>query len=159
MSPSRFRRTFFALLLAGAAIGPVCAAAPPSTPVEADATMQAAIDTALGAIARQDAAAGTRIESLEALAAGRRGDLLLQLAIALESSPGTERSMAGALMVRRLEFTQNEMIGTLAPRLDEVRPTLRRVMTELLGTIDRHEGGAADFAPYAAWLRARSSAP
>jgi len=159
MSPSRFPRTILALLVAGAAIGPLCAAPPPSMPVEADATMQAAIEAAIGAVARLDDAAGARIESLEALAAGRRGDLLLQLAIALESSAGTERSMAGALLVRRLAFTPNEMIGTLAPRLDEVRPTLRRVMTELLGTLDRREAGAADFAPYAAWLRERRSAP
>ena len=67
--------------------------------------------------------------------------------------------MAAALLLPQLSFAPREMIETLVPQLDSTRPTLRRVLTEMLGTIDRHEGGEADFRVYESWLAARGGAP
>lgn len=136
----------------------VCGDAPARAP-GADPAIQAAIEQAVTAIAVQDAAAPERIRALEDLAAGKRAALLSQLALYLEKSAGTERSMAGALLLRQLAFTPGEILDTVVPDLDGARPALRRVLTEILGTIDRREGGEADFRVYDAWLAGRGTRP
>src|SRR5262245_29667607 len=144
MSPSRLARRFLALLAvlgAAAACGAGLRAAPADRVPAPDARLQPAIESALGAIAGQEADAGDRIDALESLADGSREDLLLQLAIALDGTTGTERSMAGAILLARLAFSPEEVVDALVPRLDAAGPGLRRVFTEMLGTIDRREDG------------------
>jgi hypothetical protein len=121
--------------------------------------LQPAIEAALGAIARQDEDAGERVDALETLAEDGREELLLQLALTLDGSTGTERSMVGAILLRRLAFSPDETIDALVPRLDAAGPGLRRVMTEWLGTIDRREDGGVDFGAYGTWLRRRGGPP
>jgi hypothetical protein len=142
-----------------AAVGAVMCGEPVTGRADPDPRLQAAIGETVSAIARHDATAGDRIAALVSLAAGRRDLLILQVALHLEGSDGTERSMAGAILLRQLAFTPPELIGTLVPRLDGARPALRRVFTEMLGTIDRREGGAADFRVYEAWLAGRDGPP
>ncbi len=159
MSRSRLGRALLAVLFGAAVIGPGLGAAPADRVPTPDARLQPAIETALGAIARQDEDAGQRVDAIETLAEGGREELLLQLALALEGSTGTERSMAGALLLRRLAFSPDETIDAFVPRLDAAGPNLRRVMTEMLGTIDRREDGGVDFGAYGTWLRKRGGPP
>ena len=152
-------RILLAASIALAATGVVVCGDAPARAPGADPAIQAAIEQAVTAIAGQDAAAPERIRSLEDLAAGKRAALLSQVALSLEKSAGTERSMAGAILLRQLAFTPREILDTVVPDLDGARPALRRVLTEILGTIDRRDGGEADFRVYDAWLAGRGTRP
>ncbi len=167
MSPTRSGTTLVtragrAALAAGIALAGVSAVTcgePPARGTGPDPRMQAAIEETVLAIARQEGTASESIASLQTLAAGHREALLLQLALYLETADGTERSMAGAMLLRQLAFTPREMFETLVPHLEGARPALRRVITEMLGTIDRREGGEADFHVYESWLAGRGGPP
>jgi hypothetical protein len=167
MSPTRFgtnlvTRAGRAALTAGIALAGVSAVMcgePPARGTGPDPRMQAAIEETVSAIAHQEGTASESIASLQTLAAGHRETLLLQLALYLETADGTERSMAGAMLLRQLAFTPREMIETLVPHLEGARPALRRVITEMLGTIDRREGGETDFHVYESWLAGRGGLP
>jgi len=115
-----------------------------------DAGIQERIEQAVAAVVRQDDSAGEHFQALRQLAMGRRDEVLLQLVLYLSVSMGTERSMAGALILQRLEFTLEEKLDVALPNLESDDPSLRRVLTELLGTIDRAEGGEPDFRLYEA---------
>ena len=156
---TRAGQGLLAAWIALAASGAVMCGEPPARVPAPEPRMQATIEETVSAIARQDATAPDRIASLQRLAAGRREILLLQLALYLETSDGTERSMAGALLLRHLAFTPREIVETVVPNLEGARPALRRVLTEILGTIDRREGGEADFRVYESWLKGRGGAP
>ncbi|MGH9869083.1 MAG: hypothetical protein ACREAA_13075 [Candidatus Polarisedimenticolia bacterium] len=118
-----------------------------------DPAFQVPIEQAVESIVRQDDAAVARFETLRGLGVGRRAELLLQLALYLETATGTEQSMGGALIVRQLAFTPDEKLDAVLPRLPEAGPNLRRVFTELLSTIDRPEGGDPDFLVYEERIR------
>jgi len=125
-----------------------------------DADIQGTIEQAVDAVVRQDVGAGERFQALRQLALGRRDEVLLQLALYLSLSTGTERSMAGALILQRLEFTPEEKLDVALPNLASADPALRGVLTELLGTIDRAEGGEPDFRLYEARImKGRLSPP
>lgn len=132
---------------------------PPASGLEPDPGFQAGIEQAVAAVVRQDDAAPERIEMLRALAGGRRGTLLLQLALYLKESSGTEQSMAGALILHHLAFTPKEKLETILPHLETADPGLRRVFKELLGTIDRRDGGEPDFRFYEARIRKERESP
>lgn len=129
--------------------------AAPAEPVPQPA-VQAQIEQAVAAVVRQDTAAQ---EEIDALGRGGRKDLVLQLALYLERATGTEQSMAGALIVRSLAFTPTEVLDAAEPHLLGARPELRHVLTEMLATIDRPEGGAPDFGIYEERIRRLGSAP
>ncbi|HET6373539.1 MAG TPA: hypothetical protein VFG76_09540, partial [Candidatus Polarisedimenticolia bacterium] len=157
MTLGRFARVGFVTLgamLAAAGTGPA------SAPPRADAAIRARIEQAVAAVVRQDDNAGERFDALREVAMGRRQEVLLQLALYLSEATGTEQSMAGALILQRLEFTPDEKLDVALPNLDSVGPALRRVLTEVLGTIDRTEGGDPDFRLYEArLLKDRPSPP
>jgi hypothetical protein len=117
------------------------------------------IEQTVAAIVRQDDTAASRIELLREFADGRRQDLLLQLALYLADATGTEQSMAGALIVQHFEFTPDEKIGTVLPHLGAAKGAFRKVLTELLGTIDRPDRGAPDFKVYEPLLLKQKQAP
>lgn len=131
----------------------------PAEGLRPDAELQTRIEQAVVAVVQQDDAAAERIEALRDLARGRRGALLLQLALYLKEAGGTERSMGGALVLHHLGFTPEEKLETVLPYLDTGDPGLRRVFAEILGTIDRKEGGAPDFRFYEAWLSKENRSP
>lgn len=142
-----------------ASIHLVVCAPPPAVRLDPEPELQARIEQAVVAIVRQDDSAGERIEALRELAGGRRGMLLLQLALYLKGSGGTEQSMAGALILHRLEFTPDEKLDAILPHLDAAEPRLRRVFTEILSTIDRPEGGEPDFSFYEARISREKRTP
>ncbi len=125
----------------------------------ADAGVQERIEKAVDAVVRQDAAAGESFEALRQLAMGRRSEVLLQLALYLSKSTGTERSMAGALILQRLEFTPEEKLDVALANLESDDSALHRVLTEMLGTVDRNQEGVPDFSVYEARLRKDSLSP
>lgn len=156
---TRAGRAALAAGIALAGISAVMCGEPPARGTGPDPRMQAAIEETVSAIARQERTASESIASLQTMAAGHRDVLLLQLALYLETADGTERSMAGAILLRQLAFTPREMLETLVPRLEGARPALRRALTEMLGTIDRRKGGEADFHVYESWLAGRGGPP
>jgi hypothetical protein len=124
-----------------------------------EARWQEPIQQAVAAVVRQDQDAVQRLEALRDQGRGERGTLLVQLALYLEASRSTEQSMGGAILLRELAFTPEEKLGAILPHLEEARPGLRRVFTEMLSTIDRPEGGSPDYTLYEETLRARRDAP
>ncbi len=124
-----------------------------------DPEFQASIEQAVAAVVKEQDAAPERIERLQKIAAGRRETLLLQMALYLEGAAGTEESMAGALIVQRLAFTPEEKLEAVLPHLETAGPGLRKVFTELLGTIDRPEGGEPDFRLYEARILKDKGSP
>ena len=142
--------------------GPLLAAGagtpPPSIPAPEPRT-QARIEAAVSAVALQQADAGERVEALREMGKGNRGSLLLQLALYLGRADSTERSMGGALVLQQLEFSAGEKLDAVLPHLDTSDPRLRRVFTEMLGTIDRREGGEPDFTLYETRLRDEGRQP
>src|SRR5262249_6552616 len=85
------------LALAGAG---AASADPPRDP-----RFQKPIQDAVEAVVRQDQdAAGARVEELRQLGSGHRDALLLQFALYLERSTGTEQSMGGAVVLQELAF-------------------------------------------------------
>ena len=141
-----------------AAVLAALATAPPAEPLPQPA-VQAQIEKAVAAVVRQDAGAQEEIQALAPLARAGRKDLVLQLALYLERAKGTEQSMAGALIVRSLAFTSDEMLDAVEPHLLGARSELRHVFTEMLATIDRSEGGAPDFGIYEERIRRMGAAP
>src|SRR5262245_33971067 len=125
----------------------------------ADANIQALIERAVGAIVRGDADVTARFDALRDPGIGDRRTVLLQLALYLEGAVGTERSMSGALILQQLGFTPEEKLQAILPHLDTAGPGLRHVFTELLGTIDRPEGGKPDFHIYENHLEKMKGAP
>ena len=142
-----------------AAAGGVMCGEPDASRLESDARTQTAIEETVSAIVRHDDAAAERFASLQAIGERGRAALLLQMALYLETAAGTERSMAGAVVLQRLDFTPKETIEAAAPRFDEAGPALRRVFAEMLDAVDHHGGGEADFRVYDAWLGGRGSRP
>lgn len=124
---------------------------------EADAGIQERIERTVAAIVAQDPAVQERFEELRA-AADRRS-LLLQIARYLARSGSTEESMGGAVILHRLEFTADEKLEAILPHLEEAEPGIRHVFMDLLGTIDRPDGGEADFSVYESRLRADRRPP
>jgi hypothetical protein len=151
---SRPDRWLVTLLLPLAGIAWIHAADP-----AADPRSQAAIAEAVSAVARQEPEASARLESLRALGRDARGPLLLQLAIFLRDATGTEQSMAGALVFHELRFTPREKLDAIVPGLDAAGPEMRRVLTEMLSTVDRPQGGEPDFRVYEETIRARGDSP
>lgn len=126
----------------------VIRAEPAAPGLEADPPMQERIQATVSAIVKEDPAVQDRFEDLRALAGTDRHSLLLQLALYLERSDSTEESMGGALILDRLEFTPDEKLDAVLPHLAEAEPGIRRVFTEILGTIDRPDGEEPDFSLY-----------
>ena len=157
---SRARLAAVSLIAAPLLAGLVLAAAAPPADPKPDEQVQASIRAAVEAIGRQDeAAAAQQIETLKQEGRGRRDALLMQIALYLSESSSTEQTMAGALVLHRMEFTDHEMISIVAPRLESVTPGLNHVMKEILGSIDSGDDGDADFSAYEAWMRGRGREP
>ena len=155
---ARFSSTLAAaLLVALACAGP--RAEPPRGRALPDPEFQSRIDDVVKAVARQDERASERLDALVGFAGQRRRELLLQLALYLADSTGTEQSMPGALILDQLRFTPDEKVDTALPNLRDASEPLRKVLTELLGTVDRPGGAAADFSVYESRLRAAQPSP
>ncbi|HKQ98812.1 MAG TPA: hypothetical protein VJV75_13120 [Candidatus Polarisedimenticolia bacterium] len=156
---TRPARLLLAASIAFVAPGVVVCGEAPARGLEPDRRIQAAIEDAATAIAAQDVSAAERVHLLQEIAAGQRETMLLQMALYLEKSDGTERSMAGAILLRQLAFTPPEILDGVVPRLEGARPPLRRIFTDFLGSIDRRDGGEPDFRVYDAWLAGRGDRP
>jgi len=159
LTPMRLGQMLLAALITLAPFAVSADEGPPAASLRADLRIQGLIDQAVVAIVRGDEDLTARCDALRQPGAGERGGLLLQLALYLENADGTERSMAGALIVRHLSFTPEEKLQTIIPHMDTVGPGLRRVFTELLGTIDGREGGEPDFRFYEARILKEKDAP
>ena len=117
--------------------------------VTSDASPQnAAVTVAVEELERAAAAGGERGASAE------RTSLLEQLVIYFARANGTEQSMGSALLLRRLAFTIDEKISAVVPHLDTADASQRRVLHDVLSTVDRVDGADADFSPYVRLLRA-----
>jgi len=88
------------------------------------------------------------VEGLERLVGNDRERLLIQVAWFLSRAEGTEQTMGGAVLIDALDFTDAEKIRAIAPRLETENTELRKVLEDLLSTVDRPDGGQPDFAPY-----------
>lgn len=152
-------QSILAALMALACSLPVTAAETPAAAPRVDTTIRALIEQTVVAIVRGDTDLNARFEALRDPGIGDRQTVLLQIALYLEHSTGTEQSMAGALILQHLAFTPEEKLRTILPHLDAADPGLRRVFTELLGTIDRPEGGEPDFGFYETWLGKQRGSP
>lgn len=115
--------------------------------------LRPAITRAAEAIVRQDAGAEEQMRALREAGKDRRTEMLKEIAAFLSDSNSTEQSMAGALILNRLEFTADEKIDVALAGLPTAAPPLRRVLTDLLSTVDRPEGAEPDFAVYESRLR------
>jgi hypothetical protein len=155
----RADRLAVAALVALLPSGGAACGEPAPAALRADPEIQARIAGAAAAIVRQDPAAAERFDDLRAAGEGDRIALLRNLALFLSEARGTEQSMAAALLVDRLEFTPDEKLDAVLPHLDAADTDLRRVLGELLGTIDRPDGGDPDFGPYESRLRGRRDDP
>jgi len=125
---------------------------------ERDDAIQARITDVVTAMV-QDGTTQDQVEALQQATDGRREALLVQLALFLNDSESTEESMVGALLVQALEFTPEEKLTAVLPHLETESVSLRTVLAEILGTIDRPDGGTPDFAVYEQWLRQRGREP
>ena len=136
-----------------------CSMALGATPsLERDDAIQARITDVVTAMV-QDGTTHEQVEALRQAADGRREALLMQLALFLDDSESTEESMVGALLVQALEFTPEEKLTAVLPHLETEPASLRTVLAEILGTIDRPDGGTPDFAFYEQWLRQHGREP
>jgi hypothetical protein len=119
-------------------------------------TVRAIVDVSAGG---SEEVVLVRIERLHVLVDADRERLLLQIAAFLSVSKGTELSMGGALLLDHLAFTDEEKISTVLPQLDTTDRYLKKVLQQLLATIDRIQSGVPDFDPYLPALRERLSDP
>ena len=122
---------------------PVWSGPAPARDADVQAQMQQVVEAVVGSTG--DVAA--RIDSLAEMS-GSRDTLLVQIALFLRDADGTEEAMTGAVMLRHLRFNDDEKIATVIPHLETGDAGLRRVLYDLLGTIDRPSGGEPDFGPY-----------
>jgi len=143
-------------LLTGLVVCSTALGAAPSP--ERDDAIQARITDVVTAMV-QDGNTREQVEALRQAADGRREALLMQLALFLSDSESTEEAMVGALLVHALEFTPDEKLTAVLPYLEAEPASLRRVLAEILGTIDRPEDGTPDFAFYEQWLRQHGRGP
>jgi len=143
-----------ALCLALAASGTAWGAAP----VAGDAEVQAQLRRVVEAIVGTTGDAAARLDRLAEMAPSRT-DLLLEIAIFLRDAPGTEEAMSAALVLDQLAFTNAEKIAAAVPHLDTPDAGLRRVLYDLLGTVDRPTGGEPEFGAYLSLLGGDSPAP
>lgn len=130
-----------------------------SSGLEVDPAMQERIERTVAAIVTEDPAVQERFDELKALSGADRRTLLLQLALYLERSDSTEGSMGGAILLDRLEFTPEEKLDSVLPHVEEADSGTRRVLTEILGTIDRPDGGEPDFSFYESHLESDRPPP
>ena len=152
-------RLALAAWMMGAAAGAVMCGEPVSGRLDPDPRAQAAIEETVSAIVRNDEAAADRFAALQRLGERDRTALLLQMALYLEGAEGTDRGMAGPIVLRRIGFTPKETIEAVGPSLEDAAPALRRVLAGMLATVDRRDGGEADFRVYDAWLAGRGGRP
>lgn len=118
-----------------------------------DPQVQDQIERVVGAVvdANQGGPAETVLElvdGLERLVGNDRGKLLMQLAWYLSSAQGTEQTMGAAVLLDSLAFTDEEKIRAIATHLETDSSALRKVLVDMLSTVDRPNGGQPDFAPY-----------
>jgi len=159
ITPMRLGQFVLAALITLASFQISAGGGPPAADLRADPKIQALIEQAVVAIVRGDEDLSGQLDELRKPGSGERVGLLLQLALYLEKAGGTERSMAGALILHHLSFTPEEKLQAVIPHLDTVGPGLRRVFTELLGTIDRRDGGEPDFRFYETRILKEKDAP
>lgn len=159
ITPMRLGRFVLAALIMLAPFQISADGGPPAAGLRSDPKIQALIEQAVVAIVRGDEDRSGRLDALREPGAGDRGSVLLQLALYLEKADGTERSMAGALILHHIAFTPDEKLQAIIPHLDTAGPGLRRVFTELLGTIDRRDGGEPDFRFYETRILKEKDAP
>ena len=88
------------------------------------------------------------VEGLERLVGNDRERLLIQVAWFLSRAEGPEQTMGGAVLIDALDFTDAEKTRAVAPQLETENTELRKVLEDLLSTVDRPDGGQPDFAPY-----------
>lgn len=124
-----------------------------------DTGIRLLIEQAVGAIVRNDKDLPERLDALRDPGIGDRRTVLLQIALYLANSTGTEQSMSGAAIVHQLAFTPTEKLETILPHMDGASPQLLHVFTELLSTIDRPEGGSPDFSFYETWIGKANHSP
>jgi len=126
--------------------------------VAGDSDVQAQLRLVVEAIVGTTGDAAARLDRLTEMAPSRV-DLLMEIAIFLRDASGTEEAMSAALVLDQLGFTAAEKIAAVVPRLDTPDAALRRVLYDLLGTVDRAAGGEPEFTAYLALLGGDSPAP
>lgn len=160
MSPARRARGHAAVWRAAAlcvALAAIAAARGESA-AAGDAEVQAQLRRVAEAIVAGTNDAAARIDRLTQLAPSR-AELLLEIAVFLRDARGTEEAMSGALVLEHLAFTNAETMAAVVPRLDTTDAALRRVLYDLLGTVDRPAGGEPEFGAYLTLLRGDSPPP
>ena len=152
-------RVALALWMTVAAAGAAVSDAVAQGRLAPDPELQNAIEVTVSAIVQNDEAAADHFASLRKLGGPDRAALLVQMVLYLEGVEGSDRAMAGALVLERLSFTPKEKIDAVVPLLEAANRTRRGVLSGMLGTVDRRDGGQADFSVYDAWLRGRPGRP
>jgi hypothetical protein len=131
-----------------------------ATPLlERDPDIQERIDAVVTAAVEAPDITGQRVEELRQATDGRRETLIVQLALFLSDSTSTEEAMVGASLFHAFGFTADEKLAAVLPHLEAEPDSVRKVLAEILGTIDRPDGGAPDFAFYEESLRQRGRDP
>jgi len=135
-----------ALCLALTATG-VARGGPPVAADAPNADIQAQLRLVVEAIVGTTGDAEARLDRLAEVAPSRV-DLLMEIAVFLRDAHGTEEAMGGALVLDQLAFGDAEKVAAIVPHLDTPDPALRRVLYDLLGTVDRGSGGEPEFGAY-----------
>jgi hypothetical protein len=139
------------VLLAASALFEVgCSAAPTSPVLQADENLQALIKQIVAAPGNDETLIRSAIDELSRAAEGNRSGLVAQLALFLKDSGSTRESMGGALIFSQMNFTDTEKLDGILPFLGQAEPPLYKVLSEFLGSMDRSDGGQADFSIYEA---------
>lgn len=104
--------------------------------LERDTEIQAKISAVVAAVTEQPDTVEARVQELQHAADGRREAVLVQLALFLSDSDSTEEAMVGASLLHGLGFTAQEKLDAVLPHLETEPASLRKVMAEILGTVD-----------------------
>jgi len=128
----------------------------PPVQAQIQRTVRAIVDVAAGG---SEAVVLDRIERLVALVDADRERLLLQITVFLSVSKGTELTMGGALLLDHLAFTDDEKIAVVSPQLETTDEPYKRMLHQLLASVDRDQRGVPDFDPYLPFLRERLDNP
>jgi len=151
-----FRLMLPAVLVAACSV-PVAQAVDVASPESPDSRVQNQIQRVVEAIVDANKGGPAEavlelVDGLEQLVGNDRERLLAQVAWFLSRAEGTEQTMGGAVLIDSLAFSDAEKVRAVAPRLETEDPEFRKVLEDLLSTVDRPGGGQPDFAPYRRYL-------
>lgn len=155
-------RVLMATLIVGMTVASSLGARQGSVTIEPDPRVQTLIRETLVGLNNPSLSEGdieAALGLLDREASRDRREFLLQLSLFLKSASGTEEAMGGAAILNRLSFSRDEKIDALLPHLRDAEPALKHVFDELLSTIDRPNGGQADFHYYESVIQSKGIGP